>query len=147
MWLQRSFNLIQRHIIPIFFVQDNSDGVQEKYSSDDTLSESEYQAPLTNGSLTVEQKARAKSLPQTINNTSLTNLIVDDISSTRISKSKSTECIRKEIPQPETSCMMIPESLSLEDIFANNQRISNPPRDKRKQSLKQKLSDRLKILK
>ena len=72
---------------------------------------------------------------------------MDDVSPTRISKSKSTECLRKEIPQPETSCMMIPESLSLEDIFANNQRISNPPRDKRKQSLKQKLSDRLKILK
>ena len=131
----------------LFFIQDNSDGVQEKYSSDDTLSESEYQASFTNGSLTIEQKTRAKSLPQTINNTSLTNLNVDDISPTRISKSRSTECLRKEIPQPETSCMMIPESLSLEDIFANNQRISNPPRDKRKQSLKQKLSDRLKILK
>lgn len=140
-------SLFSGHIISTFLILENCDGVQEKYSSDDTSSETEYQAPLTNGSLSMEQKMRAKSLPQTINNTSLTNLNVDDISPTRISKSRSTECLRKEIPQPETSCMMIPESLSLEDIFANNQRISNPPRDKRKQSLKQKLSDRLKILK
>ena len=61
--------------------------------------------------------------------------------------SKSTECLSQEVRQPETSCMLVPESLSLEDIFVNNQRLLRPSEDPQRQSLKKKLANRLRSLK
>ena len=72
-------------------------------------------------------------------------LCVDRTLYSRISKS--TECLPQEVPQPKTSCMMVPESLSLEDIFVNNQRLLHPSKDNERQSFKKKLSTRLKNLK
>ena len=87
---------------------------------------------------------RAISLPQQCSK-SMPMLSVDRTLYSRISKS--TECLSEEVPQPETSCMMVPESLSLEDIFANNQRLLNPSKDNERQSFKKKLANRLKNLK
>ena len=111
----------------------------------EAISSTTDKPPLADNSLAAEQKKRAISLPQTCNSASLSVLKVDSNLTSRISKS--TECLSTRLPEPETSCMMVPDSLSLEDIFAYNQRLSNPPEDIHKCTIKKKLLNRLKMLK
>ncbi len=84
-------------------------------------------------------RKKSASLPQSCRSLSLLN--VDDTNRLRISKS--TECLNPTF-QPETAVMLMPESLSLEDIFANNQRLLNPSDNKKSCDLKTRLFSRLK---
>ena len=84
-------------------------------------------------------RMKSASLPQSCRSLSL--LTVDD--SNRLRISKSTECLNPTF-QPETAVMLMPESLSLEDIFANNQRLLNPSDVKKGNDLKTRLLSRLK---
>ena len=122
------------------YLTENNLSIAQDQNIDETASidNMENQTSSTDNSLSTEQRQRATSLPQTSNNASFSTLNVDSNLNARISKS--TECLSTEVQDPETSCMMVPESLSLEDIFAYNQRLSNPPEDKHRCSLKKKLS-------
>ena len=85
-----------------------------------------------------EHKKRSLSLPQF--GKKLSYLEADDMDYSRISKS--TECLSEPV-DPALSCMLIPESMSLEDIFDNHQRL-NRKGSKKSVSLKDKLVQRLK---
>ena len=111
----------------------------------EAISSTNDKVPLADHLLAAEQRKKAISLPQNCNSDSLSVLKVDSNLTSRISKS--TECLSTRLPEPETSCMMVPESLSLEDIFTYNQRLSNPPEDIHKCTIKKKLVNRLKMLK
>ena len=87
------------------------------------------------------QRKKSASLPPSSRSLSL--LKADDMNTLRISKS--TECLSPEL-QPETACMMLPESLSLEDIFTNNNRLSSPQDSKKANDLKSRLRRHLKGL-
>ena len=141
------FSRIIRLIIcpKVFNVRNYIIDALEEVSSEAISSTNDSEAPLADHTLAAEPKERAISLPQTCNSASLSMLKVDSNLTSRISKS--TECLSTILPEPEASCMMVPESLSLEDIFAYNQRLSNPPEDIHKCTIKKKLYNRLKMLK
>ena len=131
-------------ICKFFKVRNNIIDALEDLNSE-AISSTTDKTPLADHSLAAQQKQRSISLPQTCDSASLSLLKVDSDLTTRISKS--TECLSTRLPEPETSCMMVPDSLSLEDIFAYNQRLLNPPEDIHKCTIKKKLVNRLKMLK
>ena len=133
------------HLSQIFKVRNYIIYILEKVNSEAISLTTDYATPLADHSLAMEHKKKAISLPQTCNSAPLSMLKVDSNLTSRISKS--TECLSTKLSEPETSCMMVPESLSLEDIFTYNQRLSNPPEDIHKCTIKKKLINRLKMLK